>query len=176
MSHGPVFRVVAIAKLYTALLFGQGIPRTWGPQVSGLAASVALDRHDYQLGATIPLHIATETFSKDPAVFWGIRRLPERGFTISIRDSGGHVSERPLDLHRRFFSGDVTPENYRFGEPWALEASLIGKLELPDRLATYTLWITWRPLMGLDEDLMKPADFVVVSNVVELSIVNPPVR
>jgi hypothetical protein len=41
----------------------------------------------------------------------------------------------------------------------------------PDRVGSYTLWVTWRPLIGLDAGQTQPADFVVVSNPVEFSVV-----
>lgn len=144
----------------------QTVQRTWGPQVRGLAANLTLDRPSYEIGQAIPLHIATATFAQGPGVFWGVRRLlPD--IAISIRDAAGHLSERQMDSD--YWSGDTTPAPYRAGEPWIVESSLLGMV--PDRMGSYTLWVTWRPLIGLDAGQTRPADFVVVSNPVEFTIV-----
>jgi hypothetical protein len=143
----------------------QTVQRTWGPQMHGLAANLTLDRPSYEIGQAIPLHIATATFADGAGLFWGVRRLPD--VTISIRDAAGHLSERKMDSH--YWSGDTTPAPYRAGERWIVESSLLGMA--PDRVGSYTLWVTWRPLIGLDVGQTRPADFVVVSNPVEFSIV-----
>jgi hypothetical protein len=143
----------------------QTVQRTWGPQMHGLAANLTLDRPSYEIGQAIPLHIATATFADGAGLFWGVRRLPD--VTISIRDAAGHLSERKMDSH--YWSGDTTPAPYRAGERWIVESSLLGMA--PDRVGSYTLWVTWRPLIGLDAGQTQPADFVVVSNPVEFSVV-----
>jgi hypothetical protein len=146
------------------------LQRSWGSPVNGLAASVALDRSTYELGHDIPLHVATEAVLDNSGLVWGIARIPGRFVTVSIRDPHGQVAERELYSDMDYWSGDFTPSPYRAGEPWILEHTL--REAAPHEPGVYALWVTWRPLIGLSETQTHPANFVVISNPVEFTIVD----
>jgi hypothetical protein len=85
-GQGKVARVRSNAIAFK-VIDPKTVQRTWGPRLNGLAANVTLDRRSYEIGQAIPLHIATAVFADNSGRFWGIKRLPEQGITISIVDA-----------------------------------------------------------------------------------------
>jgi hypothetical protein len=117
------------------------ISPAWGPEVSGVAASLVLDKRQYRTGEDIPLRITLENFRAAREIASG--ELPcFAGVTVDVRDSAGAVvaSRGPGML----CSGHGWQTGYPVGQPVAVRYLTLGGMGmLPDRPGTYTATATW---------------------------------
>ncbi len=124
------------------------MPRTWGPEVMGVAVSLALDKEDYKIGEDVPLRIAVENFSAEKAIQRG--EFPcGAGVTIEVRDSAGRVVT-PHDA-RLFCTGHGWTVNHPKGKAFPVLGLTLQTLGmLPDHADTYTVVATWNALSHVE--------------------------
>lgn len=117
------------------------IPPAWGPEVSGVAASLVLDKPQYRSGEDVPLRITLENFRAAREIVSG--ELPcGAGVTVEVRDSAGKgvTSEGPGML----CMGHGWSTTYPVGKPVMVSGLTLGGMsKLPKRPGTYTAIATW---------------------------------
>lgn len=120
--------------------------RKWGPKVKGVAVNVTLDKHRYEVGRDIPLHVALENFSaKVPVLGLSTVWEPCQVVGVEVRDA------REQAIKERF-EGFLCTGNaqgyfpYKRGVVVPLEMTLKGLGLLPDKRGVYTVTVTWHPV------------------------------
>jgi hypothetical protein len=137
--HAHKVAIIASNKLDLNILDPAAMPRTWGPEVKGVAVSLGLDSETYAIGADIPLRIAIENFSAGKNIE-GVSC--GAGITIEVRDRTGKLvpstgEKMMCMLYGRRISypkGTVVP---------ILQMTLREFGILPDQPGTYTVTATW---------------------------------
>ena len=149
-STGPTFRHTQILALQIA--DPSTISRVWGPHIKGVAADVSLDKATYQLSEDVPLHLAVENFTAPgPVRAWDPLWDPCSAISIRVLDTQG----KPLPYNARQggwnpCSGHGFGPNKEFlqGKLYPIERSLANEGWLPKEPGTYTIVVTWAPLIG----------------------------
>jgi hypothetical protein len=140
--HAPEVRMIGSNAVVLRRVDPSSIGREWGPQVSGLAVSLFLDKQEYLVGEDIPLRLAVENFSASGEIWSG--ELPcLAGLTFEVRDSKGNaVQSRASSV----CMGHGWTQVYPVGEVVpVLGLTLSGQGHLPDRPGDYTVTATWQP-------------------------------
>jgi len=145
---GTGIHFVASNVLHIQILDPMEIPRTWGPLIQGLRASIALDKNTYEVGEDIPLHIAIQNLSADPPVY-SESPVWDPFFTVGIQvlDNRG----QPLASEARLpATGIITGHGrglmpFEKGKPAFLEWALGGLGWLPKNPGSYTIVASWTP-------------------------------
>jgi hypothetical protein len=119
------------------------MPRHWGPTVKGIAVDVTLEKHTYELGEDIPLHIALENFSADASVV-GMTPLWDFGSVVGIevRDACQYRIKRSGG---RFGMGHGLWMPYKQGVVVPMEDTVKNEGLLPAGPGTYTVTVSWSP-------------------------------
>jgi DNA invertase Pin-like site-specific DNA recombinase len=146
---GPTFRHTQILTLQIA--DPSKISRKWGPRVNGVAADVSLDKTTYQLNEDIPLHLAVENFNAADSVrasdpLWD----PCSAISIRVLDAHGNPlpanSRQGMNLCRGHGFGPN--KEFSQGKLYPIERSLTNEGWLPKEPGTYTIVVTWTPLIA----------------------------
>lgn len=140
--HAPEARMISSNAIMLHQVDPARIEREWGPQVSGLAVSLLLDKKEYSLGEGIPLRLAVENFSAVGDIWSG--ELPcFAGLTFEVHDSAGHTVGSP---HTPICMGHGWTQSYPEGKlvP-VLGIMLSDQGELPNRAGDYTVTAIWQP-------------------------------
>jgi hypothetical protein len=145
-AHDVAF--VSSNKLDLNIVDPVTMPRTWGPEVMGVAVSLALDKGDYKIGEDVPLRLAVENFSAEKTIQSG--DLPcGAGVTIEVRDSAGRVVT-PHDA-RLFCLGHGWTVDHPKGKVVPVVGLTLQTLGmLPDHADTYTIVATWNALSHVE--------------------------
>jgi hypothetical protein len=140
--HAPEVRMIGSNPVVLRRVDSASIKREWGPQVSGLAVSLFLDKPEYRAGEDIPLRLAVENFSAPGEIWTG--ELPcSAALTFDVRDSEGNAVQ---SLATAGCFGHGWTEVYPAGKVVpVLGFTLSGAGHLPDRPGDYTVTATWQP-------------------------------
>jgi DNA invertase Pin-like site-specific DNA recombinase len=148
-STGLTFRHTQILTLQIA--DPSKISRVWGPRVNGVAADVSLDKTTYQLGEDVPLHLAVENFNAaGPVRAWDPLWDPCSAISIRVQDAHGNPLPDNARQGMNLCSGHGFGPNKEFpqGKLYPIERSLTNEGWLPKEPGTYTIVVTWTPLIG----------------------------
>jgi hypothetical protein len=88
--HAPEVRMIGSNAVVLRRVDPSSIKREWGPQVSGLAVSLFLDKQEYPVGEDIPLRLAVENFLASGEI-WSGEPPCLAGLTFEVRDSKGNA-------------------------------------------------------------------------------------
>ena len=148
-STCPTFRHTQILALPIA--DPSTISRKWGPRVNGVAADVSIDKTTYQLNEDVPLHLAVENFNAAGSVrAWDPLWDPCTAISIRVLDAHGNPLPDNARQGLSFCSGHGFGPNKEFprGKLYPIERSLTNEGWLPKEPGTYTIVVTWTPLIG----------------------------
>jgi hypothetical protein len=148
-SPNPTFRHSQILTLQIA--DPSTITRTWGPRVNGVAADVTLDKSTYQVNEDISLHLAVENFNAAGSVHaWDPLWDPCSAISIRVLDIQGKDLPDNSRQGMNLCSGHGFGPNKEFsqGKLYPIERSLTNEGWLPKEPGTYTIVVTWTPLIG----------------------------
>jgi DNA invertase Pin-like site-specific DNA recombinase len=148
-SPNPTFRHSQILTLQIA--DPSTITRTWGPRVNGVAADVTLDKSTYQVNEDISLHLAVENFNAAGSVYaWDPLWDPCSAISIRVLDIQGKDLPDNSRQGMNLCSGHGFGPNKEFsqGKLYPIERSLTNEGWLPKEPGTYTIVVTWTPLIG----------------------------
>lgn len=145
----PTFRHTQILTLQIA--DPSKISRKWGPRINGVSADVSLDKTTYQLNEDVPLHLAVEDFNAAGSVrAWDPLWDPCSAISIRVLDAHGNPLPDNARQGMNLCSGHGFGPNKEFsqGKLYPIERSLTNEGWLPKEPGTYTIVVTWTPLIG----------------------------
>lgn len=142
----------------------------WGPQSSGFALSVTVDRDTYKLGQDVPLHIACIRNGQD----WTVEKVhynPACAPDIQVVDSSGAPVARGLG-RQQFRGGPMSDRHVAAGEIVPGGTTLRDAGLLPQAPGTYRVTATWYVPVGNLEP--NPERVVVRSLPVTIEVADRP--
>jgi hypothetical protein len=147
-AHAQEVAMVASNELDLNIVDPATMSRAWGPQIKGVAVSLALDKENYEIGQDIPLRMAVENFSAARDIESG--ELPcGAGVTIEVRDSAGkEVTAQGGEMV-------CMGHGWLIGYPKGKVVPLLGMTLrglgiLPDHADSYTVVAAWNALAAVD--------------------------
>ena len=148
-THEPVF---VTADVHFDVLDPDILPQNWGPQIEGIGVGLSIDKTNFTLGETIPLHIRWENFSASKKLAVGECGGPEP--QVEIQDASHQVLGTLTDYDMGCMGHGWGPFAVEAGKPnrnfVSLRYSKMGYFISPDAKpitapGVYYLVTVWSP-------------------------------